>query len=185
VKKAVPILIALGLFLFPCSGIQAKTNPSLEELAAQLTTPELLEKYMTSRFTYVTDQALFGKDEYWQTPREMAARCEGDCEDYALFAQAILKANGYNAFLVSVYWHRGAHTVTVFDNKGKWGIFNLARLVYTNAVTMKDLANFIVGDWSSVALTRQEGATGVISRKFQGNLADRSLISAVLTPPIH
>lgn len=177
-------LVALGLCLFPCAGVQAGTDPpSLDILAGQLTSPELLEKHMKKKFHYVSDKVLFGEAEYWQTPSETAARYQGDCEDYALFAQFILKKNTYDAFIVSVYWNSDAHTVAVFKNEAKWGIFNLADLSYTNAVSMKDLANAVNRDWSSITLMRQEGVTGVIARKFQGNLADRSKVDTVLTAP--
>ena len=183
IRKVLSVLMALGLCLLPCAGTQAKTTrPSLETLTSQLTTPELLEKYMKKNFRYVSDQALFGEEEHWQTASETAARCQGDCEDYALFAQAILKKNGHNAFIVSVYWNEDAHTVTLFEKDKKWGVFNLEKLIYTDAVSLKDLANVVHPDWSSIALMRQEGVLGVISRKFQGNVAEQSKIATVFVP---
>ncbi len=182
--KTLSILMVLGLCLFPSAGAQAKTDPpSLEALAGQLTSPELLEKYMKKNLRYVSDQALFGEAEHWQTPDETAARGQGDCEDYALFSRSILQKNSYNAFIVSVYWYSNAHTVSLFEDEKKWGVFNLADLTYTNAVSLKDLANGINRDWSSIALMRQEGATGVISRKFQGNTAAQSKITTVFVAP--
>ena len=40
--------------------------------------------------TYVSDQAQFGRPEYWQTSREVLRSLAGDCEDQAIAKAALL-----------------------------------------------------------------------------------------------
>ena len=166
--------IWLGFFftLFLPSKVEGReTSPSLDILAQQIGTPQALEKFMRKNFLYVEDRILFGRDEYWQTPEEMLHRKKGDCEDFAVFAEAILKRNGYHVFLFSVFWQEDAHTVTVFEKDGKWGIFDLDNLRSLKGNSIKDLGNEIKHSWSFLGIMRQEGNSGVISRKFQNQKA--------------
>ncbi|MBI4115463.1 MAG: transglutaminase-like cysteine peptidase [Candidatus Omnitrophica bacterium] len=172
----------LGL-LFPLSEGKAETL-TLDSLASQLQTPEAIQKFMGKHFVYVEDQTLFGQDEYWQSPEEMLERKQGDCEDYALFAEAILKKNGYRTFIFSVYWEDDAHTVAVFEKEGKWGIFDLDDLRYLKGDSIEDLGKAIKHDWSYLGIMRKDGNTGIINRKFQGQKAIASKISLALPSTI-
>ena len=90
------------LSFFPSLNARSEPSPSLssiDALAKELNTPEALEKFMGKKFHYVSDRLLFHQDEYWQTPEEILARGAGDCEDYALFAEAILKRIRTDCFL--------------------------------------------------------------------------------------
>ena len=174
---------ALLFFSLPSTS-QAKTPaapPSLDALARELQTPELLEKYMRKNFLYVEDRALFGQEEYWQTAEEMAFRKKGDCEDFATFAQAILKRNGYQTFLVSVYWELDAHTVVVFEREGTWGLFDLDQLSYLKRGSLKEIGDRIQNNWSYLGLMRKEGRLGLISRKFWAHRLGKTDLS-LLTP---
>jgi len=51
-----------------------------------------LTNHFFNRFTYRSDQALVGKEDYWMTPLEFAVRGTGDCEDYAIAKYFTLKA---------------------------------------------------------------------------------------------
>ena len=162
------------LSFFPSLNARSEPSPSLssiDTLAKELNTPEALEKFMGKKFHYVSDRLLFHQDEYWQTPEEILARGAGDCEDYALFAEAILKRNGYQVVILSLFWDDNAHTVAVFEKNGTWGIFNLDKIQYTNARSLAELADQINHEWMYVGVMRQEGMSGIISRKFQGRNA--------------
>lgn len=58
-----------------------------------------------SRFNWVSDQATFGKSEYWATLKELEVRSQrneitGDCDDFAELCVHTLRANGYPARFV-------------------------------------------------------------------------------------
>jgi len=48
----------------------------------------------------VSDEELFGKEEYWQPPEEFEKRRAGDCEDFSLWTWRELLAMGVNARIV-------------------------------------------------------------------------------------
>lgn len=47
-----------------------------------------------NQWPYITDQDLWGKSDYWATPREFVEN-SGDCEDYAIAKYISLKALGW------------------------------------------------------------------------------------------
>jgi hypothetical protein len=49
---------------------------------------------------YVSDQAQFGKRDYWMPPQEFEQRKKGDCDDFALWTWRQLLAMGYDARFV-------------------------------------------------------------------------------------
>ena len=58
---------------------------------------------------WVSDDDLFGKDEYWQPPDEFEKRKAGDCEDFALWTWRQLLGMGLDARVV-------------FGTHGRYGI---------------------------------------------------------------
>lgn len=48
----------------------------------------------------VSDEELFGKEEYWQPPEEFEIRKAGDCEDFSLWTWRQMMAMGYDARIV-------------------------------------------------------------------------------------
>ena len=160
-------ILTIGLIFFSSIAQSQTAAVSIETIAQQISSPEVLAQFMKHNFKFVSDRQLFHEDEYWQTPEEMLERRQGDCEDYALFAKAVLEQNGITAYVVSVYWADDAHTVAVFEDSGKWGILDLATLRYVDAATMADLAKSIRPDWHYLGMMRQEGRIGIISRKFK------------------
>ncbi len=50
--------------------------------------------FINANYRYVTDQDLYGKSDYWATPKEFAQKQAGDCEDFAIAKYATLVQNG-------------------------------------------------------------------------------------------
>ncbi|MFZ2587476.1 MAG: transglutaminase-like cysteine peptidase [Alphaproteobacteria bacterium] len=69
-------------------------------VAEQQGQPAREQMEATHRFlntwTYITDSELWGKSDYWETPREFVDN-SGDCEDYAIAKYVTLKALGWPA----------------------------------------------------------------------------------------
>ena len=102
------VMSALMLFVFSMMPTLAKAQIpgrglSLQILASQLKTSEQIAHYMWRNLRFETDRAHFGQDEYWQSPKETLASKKGDCEDFALFAQTLLKMTGRTAFLLNIH----------------------------------------------------------------------------------
>lgn len=68
---------------------------SLDELA-KASIPDRIEHInkVVNKLTYVEDRDVWGKSDYWATPRESAQKGVADCEDYAIAKYALLKAVG-------------------------------------------------------------------------------------------
>ena len=162
--------LALVVLLFSPSLAMAEPS-SVDSLAKEIQTPAAVAQYMQSHFSYVSDEVQFGVAEYWQSADEILHRGQGDCEDYAIFAKAILEQNGYRVLLVSVYWDDNAHTVAIFKKNGVIGMINLENLQVTNDESLASFANQVRDNWTYVGLMRQDGNSGLISQKFSRNIA--------------
>lgn len=49
---------------------------------------------VVNKISYRDDSQIFGTSDYWATPKEIVARGQADCEDYAIAKYALLKAVG-------------------------------------------------------------------------------------------
>ncbi len=134
----------------------------LDQLAAQHTTPKSIAKMLRREFTFVRDQDLFGEVDYWQAPEEFLARRAGDCEDYALMAQALLLRNGYDAYVFSLFGEGGyAHTVAVFrDAHGKLNVINQGKLRSYRASSFEELAGDLYPAWTFGCIAERDGTRG-------------------------
>ena len=77
--------------------------------------PVTLGNWLTNNFTY-QDEA---PEEYWKTPKETVRDKGGDCEDFAILAQYVLKKLGYNAYVVVIKYSdtEFMHAICVLKHK--------------------------------------------------------------------
>jgi len=125
---------------------------TLEQLARELPTPQAVADFMWKNFAYETDRRQFGRSEHWQSPEEFLKKGKGDCEDFALFAYDILKRNGTNAFVVSIYSLHNAHTVCVYEWDGVYHVLDGARVSAHKAKTVRELAAKMNPHWNQLAV---------------------------------
>ena len=141
---------------------------SFRDLALQLQTPEAVAHYMWRHFDFESDQTQFGEEERWQSPEEFLETRKGDCEDFALFAQNILKMNGIPSYLVNIYSHRFSHTVCVFKEHDKFNVIDGTRVIRYEAESLDELMLKIDPFWNQGALVApsQETHQGKILAQF-------------------
>jgi len=138
-------------------------SPVLEKIS----TPKDLSKFMRKNFKFVEDRENFGKIDHWQSPEEMLALRKGDCEDYALFADAALKELGYESQVVSIYGdNQFAHTVTAFKQDGKWRIFNDGKLYKFDTDTIEESISKVYAQWGWAAFTEKRKNRGWLKKIF-------------------
>ena len=81
---------------------------------------------------YVSDEAQFGRRDYWMPPEEFELRRQGDCDDFALWTWRQLMHLGYSArFVVGCAGRYGdGHAWVTFERDGRTFIVEslLARL---------------------------------------------------------
>ena len=137
------------------------------EMIKELSSPEILVRFMRKNFTFIDDRRLFGTEDYWQSPEELWSRREGDCEDYALFAKEALEKQGMTAYVVSFYGNNGyAHTVTIFEENGRYDVINEDRLFKYRTKTIEEALSRVYPDWSWGAFAEQRGTRGWAIQKI-------------------
>ena len=133
---------------------------SLRDLADQLQTPEDVAHYLWRHFSFESDQAQFGKEEYWQSPEEFLTTRRGDCEDFALMAHEILKMKGVKTYLVNIYSDRYAHTVCVFKENDKFNVIDGTRVIRLESENLQELSSKIYPFWNQGAIVGLSEKTG-------------------------
>lgn len=164
---------ALPASLQPSVGMRAvgpaeRSAILLDRLADAYTTPKAIAAFLKQEFTFKRDEELFGEVDHWQTPEEFAARKAGDCEDYALLSQALLRRNGIEAYVLSLFGEEGyAHTVTVFvDGDGRYNAINQDKLRAYRAKSLEALASQLSPSWTSAMIAEQVGTRGRTVREI-------------------
>jgi len=96
---------------------------------------------------YKTDQELYGNEDYHVLPEEFWKNKAGDCEDYAIFSNDILKSHKYNSKmyvheLTNNTWH--AITIATLNNKTYY-IFDLGNLIDMEGDTFENIIKRYTG----------------------------------------
>jgi len=173
-RKKVLIILAVfvGCYAGSLSQVFAQADGKSPEsqvkvLARSYPTPEKLACFLNERLVFERDSSLFGRSDYWQRPEEFLANGAGDCEDYALLAQAVLEQQGKEAFLFSLYGTKGyAHTVCVFVENSRYNVMNEGRLLRYQAESLEELADRLYSSWDWAAIAVERGHRGCALKKI-------------------
>lgn len=148
------VLLAFAIFsLSPAPILSAEANNyrtslSLEELVGEVQSPEQLALFLKKNFQFEDDTALFGSEDYWQSPQEFWQRKTGDCEDYALLVQYVLQRLGVEVYVVSFYGQDNyAHTVAVYKTGNGYNVLNQDELSEYRAATVEEALTSIYPKW--------------------------------------
>jgi len=96
----IPDILGMGLY---------QEDPEFVNLVYQLDSPEKICQYMEK---YISYKILIGPHSPYQTYLSK----EGDCGDYAAFANGIAHFHGYESYHVVIKWTNGiAHSIVVYD----------------------------------------------------------------------
>ena len=143
---------------------------TVEDLARITKTPDVLAFWLWNNIQYVGDQQKWGKSEYWQTPEETLSKKNklgvrsGDCEDFAILAQAVLTLCGFeDAKLLCVFGPRGGHCVCCFIWKDEYYHLSNWGLKKTGAELFFDCADYVYADW--IFCYEANTAGGIIGNK--------------------
>ena len=168
-RRVLNLLLGLGLLGIPLYA--AADEPSAALRIAYLpsyTTPKAVAHFLEHEFTFTRDEEQFAEADHWQTPEEFLARRAGDCEDYAVLAQALLQRQGITSYIVSLLGDDGyAHTVNVFlDSEGRYDVINEGHLRNYHAATLEAAASAVNPSWTVAMIAVQEGTHGRIVREL-------------------
>ena len=160
--------VAIWLMGIPLSAVAEESPPEpstparLDQLARTYTTPKAVADFLHQTFTFQRDEELFGETDRWQPPEEFVTRKAGDCEDYALLARALLRRNGIEAYVFSVFGKEAyAHTVCVFvDDRGRYHVIDGDRLRDLHVTSLDAVASWLYPAWTVGGIAEQVGAQG-------------------------
>ncbi|GEM_PF-4768041 len=160
----------LVLVLIPVysNGQSVTMDPmTLEKALTPIQSLESIAQLMSQNIRFVEDRALFQDEDYWQSPEELWKRKAGDCEDFAVFTQFVLRKINIGSDIVSVYGIRGyAHTVVVFKQDGLYNVFNDGRLYMLRAKSLEDVLSHIHPDWTWASTAERRGTRGWSTKKI-------------------
>lgn len=125
---------------------------SLQELSFQLSSPRAIADYLWKNFLFEDDQRLFGKEDYWQTPEEFFSNKKGDCEDFAIFANDLLKSQGVQSFILNIYGGKEGHTICVFKQNGRYQAIDGSDFKPMDAASLNELITKIEPAWKNAAI---------------------------------
>ena len=162
------LAVAIWLVGTPLRAVAEEPAPGpstpalLDQLARTYTTPKAIAAFLHHGFTFQRDEELFGEADRWQAPEEFVARKTGDCEDYALLARALMRRNGIEAYVFSVFGKEGyAHTVCVFmDARGRYHVIDGDTLRNLHVKSLDAVASWLYPAWTVGGIAEQVGAHG-------------------------
>lgn len=143
---------------------RSATDPVwLVDLALDLDSPDALATYMLRRFSFRHDRDLYGAPERFATPAEFAARGAGDCDDWAWFAAAVLRRQGYPTWLLSVWRStpdeagNTGHMVAAYLTAEGWGYVSTEGHVFAGDASIPALAERVSPTWSGASIWTYAG----------------------------
>ena len=168
------LAVALWLMGLPLRAVAEEISPEpstpalLDQLAGTYTTPNAVAAFLHKAFTFQGDEALFGEADRWQSPEEFMARKAGDCEDYALLARALLRRNGIEAYVFSVFGKEAyAHTVCVFvDDRGRYHVIDGDKLRDLHVTSLDAVASWLYPAWTFGGIAEQIGTHGQMVKQL-------------------
>lgn len=159
------LILITGWILVPLQEGYAESpqvsSNSLDQAIESVSTPKEVAHFMKKVFTFTEDEKLFRGTDYWQSPEEFWKRRRGDCEDFALFVQYILRKHGVKGDVVSIYGANGyAHTVFIFQKEGRYDVINEDRFYPYKAKSLEEAVRRVYPYWTWAAIAERRNGRG-------------------------
>ncbi|OGW72592.1 MAG: hypothetical protein A2Y02_01505 [Omnitrophica bacterium GWA2_52_12] len=152
-------VLSLGSFILPIRSDASLALPSFQNLASNLSSPDAIAQFIWRNFQVESDQVQFGTEDRWQSPEELLKSGRGDCEDFALFAYELLKAQGTQAYMLNIYSRGAGHTVAIFREGQAYHAIDGTQVV-RGGHSLEDLISKISPYWKSAALVKAVKGSG-------------------------
>lgn len=125
-------------------------------------------QWFTNEFTYAWE----GPDR-WQTVDETIDSKMGDCEDFAILSQALLKERGVGSELIIVKFEgmNISHVVCVWKEKEHYSFMSNRKLIRTSSNSIEDAVEEIYPDWGKIIFTNAKKQFKRIIRKKNSSAA--------------
>jgi len=149
-KRMISIAVST---LFFCLGTACAVSfaQGVESIPSYVTTPAQLSQWLTADFKYETEMP-----DYWQPAEETIDLKKGDCEDFAILAQAALEQLNIPSQIVVINFKdlpNQAHAVCVFKTGDFYNFITNQQLIQTNASTISAAIQGQYPDWEKITFT--------------------------------
>lgn len=167
-KKLLLLGLMLGLFLPGLCRAQTLQN---------ITTPLELSLWLSREFKYQTEMP-----DYWQSAEETLNLKTGDCEDFAILSQTILKSLSIPSEILIIKF-KGlnlSHTICIFKDKGLYSFISNQKLIRTQANTIIAAVEEQYPDWENIIFTdAQKRPLKVLAKTNSPTSIDKHLITSL------
>lgn len=139
--------------LFFCLGITYAVSfaQGVETFPSYVTTPAQLSQWFTTDFKYETEMP-----DYWQPAEETIDLKKGDCEDFAILAQAALEQLNISSQIIVINFKglpNQAHAICIFKTGDFYSFISNQQLIQTNALTISAAIQGQYPDWEQLTFT--------------------------------
>lgn len=147
---ALLVLTGCGVVSKNVSDAATTVEKPLNVQTAEPSTPLEVYSWINSHIRYQADAT--AEDEFRPAEQTLALGY-GDCDDFAVLADALLKKHGYNSKVVTVYTKTEGHSVCVWqDSKGTYNHLSNKTYREIHAPDLKTVAADIYTDWKILVL---------------------------------
>lgn len=150
-KKLTLVLgFILSLLLIP----QFCLAQGVNNLPSFISSPQQLSQWFLKEFKYVGEMP-----DYWQSAEETMNLRQGDCEDFAILAQAILGRLGINSQIAIVKFKglNQSHAICIWQENGFYNFISNQTLIQTKAGSVKEAIEEKYPDWEQITFTSPKG----------------------------
>ena len=123
---------------------------SLESASSLIHTPHELGVWLASEFRYQGEIP-----DYWQSAEETLNLKTGDCEDFAILAQAVLKNLGTDSDIMVIKFRglKQTHAICMFKINGFYSFISNRKLIATKQTLIREAVQEKYPDWEKIILT--------------------------------
>lgn len=121
---------------------------SVENISSLVHTPQELGVWLASEFRYQGEIP-----DYWQSTEETLNLKTGDCEDFAILAQDVLKNLGIDSDMVIIKFRglKESHAVCMFKINGFYSFISNQKLIQTKQTSIREAVQEKYPDWQKIS----------------------------------
>ena len=120
-----------------------------------LKTSQDVGDWLKNNFTYQSEEV-----DYWKTPEETVKDKAGDCEDYAILSEFVLKDLGYDAWFIVMNPRikgEGGHAITIIREKDMtFSFISNTRYKRANAISWELMLDIYYTDYKAVFICKRK-----------------------------
>ncbi|MBI4981645.1 MAG: transglutaminase domain-containing protein [Candidatus Omnitrophica bacterium] len=142
--KKICLFLLFGLLVFSNTVLAS----NLDAFSLGIHSPQQLAGWLVKEFKYRTEMP-----DQWQSAEETFKLKQGDCEDFAIISQKILKDLGFKGEILVVKFRSIAqsHALCIFKQGKYFSFISNQKIVSTKATSIKEAISQCYPDWERIS----------------------------------